>query len=125
MDLGEYLNKYLTDHDMSIRAFARICGISHTYITNIVNGKTGRGTKPVLTYPKLKQIAKGMGVDIKDFLAEIDVDIKVEEPKTPTTENDDGSNDLFTEIYNKFNQLPDDDREYIVSLINRLLNKED
>ena len=125
MDLGEYLNKYLTDHDMSIRAFARVCGISHTYITNIVNGKTGRGTKPVLTYPKLKQIAKGMGVDIKDFLAEIDVDIKVEEPKNPTTENSDGNNALFAEMYSNFNQLPPEDREYIVGLINRLLHKGD
>ena len=53
------------------------------------------------------------------------VDELINGKKNPTTENDDGSSDLFTEIYNKFNQLPDDDREYIVSLINRLLNKED
>lgn len=76
MELSEYLNRYLTEHDMSIREFARNCGISHTYIANIVNGKTGRGTKPVLSYDKLKQIAKGMGTSIDDFLAEIDVDIK-------------------------------------------------
>ena len=76
MELNEYLNKYLVDHDMSIREFAKRCDISHTYIANIVNDKTGRGTRPVLSYQKLKQIAKGMGVDINDFLAEIDVDIK-------------------------------------------------
>lgn len=122
MELGEYINNYLKAHDMSIRAFAKICGISHTYITNIVNGKTGRGTKPVLTYPKLKQIAKGMGVDIKKFLAEIDVDIKVEEQKNPTTENGDGNDALFAEMYSNFNQLPQEDKEYVVGLINRLLN---
>lgn len=76
MELNEYLNKYLTEHDMSIREFAKRCDISHTYVANIVNDKTGRGTRPVLSYQKLKQIAKGMGVDINDFLAEIDVDIK-------------------------------------------------
>ena len=76
MELNEYLNKYLIENDMSFREFAKKCGISHTYIANIVNDKTGRGTRPVLSYQKLKQIAKGMGVDINDFLAEIDVDIK-------------------------------------------------
>lgn len=76
MELNEYLNKYLIGHDMSIREFAKKCGISHTYIANIVNDKTGRGTRPVLSYQKIKQIARGMGVDINDFLAEIDVDIK-------------------------------------------------
>jgi hypothetical protein len=66
-----------------------------------------------------------MGVDIKDFLAEIDVDIKVEEPKNPTTANGDGNDALFAEMYSNFNQLPPEDREYIVGLINRLLHKGD
>lgn len=81
MELGDYINQYLLEHNLSYRQFAKMTGISHTYIANIVNGKTGRGTKPVLTLLKLKQLADGMGIDFTDFLSEIDVDVDLRESK--------------------------------------------
>ena len=72
--------------------------------------------KRKVNYEMLLKLSEALDCSVADILGK---------QKTPTTENDDGSNDLLTEIYNKFNQLPDDDREYIVCLINRLLNKED
>ena len=80
MTLGEYINNYLIEHDMSIREFARLADISHTYVSYIVNGKTGRGTKPVLTIDKYKQIARAMNMDVNDLLAAVDVDIAIKEP---------------------------------------------
>ena len=76
MELGEYLNRYLNEHNLSFREFGKLSNISHTYIANIVNGQTSRGNKPVLSYKKLKQIASGMGKDIDELLAEVDVDIE-------------------------------------------------
>jgi transcriptional regulator with XRE-family HTH domain len=43
MTLGEYVNNYINEHDMSIRKFASLAGVSHSYISNIINGKTARG----------------------------------------------------------------------------------
>ena len=76
MDLGEYLNQYLNEHNLSIRKFAERAGISHSYIAYIVNGKTSRGQKPVLTIDKLKQISSAMGMDVNDLIAAIDADIQ-------------------------------------------------
>ena len=75
MEIGEYINNYLIDHDLSFRQFGRMSGISQAYIANIVNGKTSRGNKPVLSFRKLKQIATAMGMDINQFLREVDVDV--------------------------------------------------
>ena len=89
MTLGEYINNYLIEHDMSIREFARLADISHTYVSYIVNGKTGRGTKPVLTIDKYKKIARAMNMDVNDLLAAVDVDIAIKEPddNMPQREN--------------------------------------
>ena len=89
MTLGEYINNYLIEHDMSIREFARLADISHTYVSYIVNGKTGRGTKPVLTIDKYKKIARAMNMDVNDLLATVDVDIAIKEPadNMPEREN--------------------------------------
>ena len=76
MDLGEYLNQYLNEHNLSIRKFAEKAGISHSYIAYIVNGKTSRGQKPVLTIDKLKQISSAMGVDVNELIAAVDADIQ-------------------------------------------------
>lgn len=76
MDLGEYLNQYLNEHNLSMRKFAEQSGISHSYIAYIVNGKTSRGQKPVLTIDKLKQISVAMGIDVNELLAVVDTDIQ-------------------------------------------------
>ena len=76
MDIGEFINKYLNEHDLSFRQFGRMSGISHAYIANIVNGKTSRGTKPVLSLKKIKQIANAMGMGVDEFLNAVDVDIE-------------------------------------------------
>lgn len=75
MGIGEYINKYLTEHGLSFRQFGRMSGISHAYIANIVNGKTSRGNNPVLSIKKLKQIANAMGMDVNQLLREVDVDV--------------------------------------------------
>jgi len=103
MELGDYINQYLLEHNLSYRQFAKMTGISHTYIANIVNGKTGRGTKPVLTLLKLKQLADGMGIDFNDFLSEIDVDVDLRESKPSRSD-----------IFETIESLPTAIRELVV-----------
>lgn len=106
------LKELREERNFKMTQMAKFLGIPYT--TYVGYEKSER----TLHSEVLKDLSQKLGVSIDYILCRTD-------EKNPTTENDDGSNDLFTEIYNKFNQLPDDDREYIVSLINRLLNKED
>lgn len=95
---------------MTMKELGKKVGVTEAAIGYYETGKR------LINYEMLLKLSEALDCSVADILGY---------EKNPTTENDDGSSDLFTEIYNKFNQLPDDDREYIVSLINRLLNKED
>ena len=125
MTLGEFINTYITEHKISRRAFARLTGLSVTYISYLINGETQRGLAPVPSIDTYKVCAKAMGLDTDELVRMVDDDIAWGQQKNPTTANGDGNDALFAEMYSNFNQLPPEDREYIVSLINRLLHKGD
>lgn len=129
MKLGEIVKDYRTRNHLTMQEFADRCDLSKGFISMLEKGQHPQSIRKLVpSLDTVGKIATGMGMDVNALIDMLDDDFIISvggQQKTPTTENDDGSNDLFTEIYNKFNQLPDDDREYIVSLINRLLNKED
>ena len=68
MTLGEYINAYCREHNMSMREFAKMAGISHAYISMIVNGKTPRGNAPTPSIDKYKAIASAMGITLHQLL---------------------------------------------------------
>lgn len=60
--LGDYIRKQR--NGMSLRTFAKKCGVSHTHIDSIEKGVDPRTRKPVrVTTETVKKIADGMGVD--------------------------------------------------------------
>lgn len=75
MSLGEYINQYLNERNMSMREFAKKAGVSHTYITYLINGKTQRGTPLRPTFDKFKLIANAMGMDSDTLAGIVDEDI--------------------------------------------------
>ena len=75
MSLGEYLNQYLNEQNMSMREFAKKAGVSHTYITYLINGRTQRGTPLKPTFDKFKAIANAMGMDSDTLAGIVDDDI--------------------------------------------------
>ena len=90
MTLGECINNYLDEHDISMRKFAALAGVSHAYISNIVNGKTSRGNDPVPTLKVYKGIAKAMGIEVNELLSTIDGKITFGELKKLATFSDEG-----------------------------------
>lgn len=68
MTLGECINRYLVEHNMSMRTFASLAGVSHTYISYLVNGKTPRGSEMIPTIDKYEAIARAMGMDVNSLL---------------------------------------------------------
>jgi transcriptional regulator with XRE-family HTH domain len=114
VDLGEYLNQYLNEHNLSIRKFAEKAGISHSYIAYIVNGKTSRGKKPVLTIDKLKQISSAMGMDVNELIASVDADIQW--PGRPE------AHDLTSEewdLVQRFRRADARDRDHVKYILDR------
>ena len=57
MKLGEIIKSYISEHDISVREFARKSNLSNTYISNIVNGSDKKPSLDVLG-----KIAKAMGL---------------------------------------------------------------
>ena len=58
-----------------MRQFAKSADISHSYISYIINGKTPRGTKPVLTMDKYIKIANAMGMSVNELFDKVDTDV--------------------------------------------------
>jgi len=72
MTLGECINLYLQEHNMSMRAFATKCGISHAYISHIVSGRPHQQGTPAPSITVYRAIANGMGIDVGDLIAMVD-----------------------------------------------------
>lgn len=73
MKLGDLIVKYRTDHGMSQRQFANICGLSNGYVSMLEKGKNPATNRPVTpTIPQLKKMANGMGMTLMELLDQVD-----------------------------------------------------
>lgn len=121
MTLGECINNYLNEHKMSMRKFASLAGVSHAYISNIVNGKTSRGNNPVPSIDVYRGVAKAMGISVETLISMVDDKIAWgERKKEPILITKDGheidevefnalvyaiTHELSPELYPKFKQF--------------------
>ena len=85
MKLGDLIARYRSDHSMSQRQFANICGLSNGYVSMLEKGKNPATNKPVTpTIPQLKKIAGGMGMTLMDLLDQVDdMPIDISELEVP------------------------------------------
>lgn len=89
MTLGECINNYINEHDLSMRKFATLSGVSHAYISNIVNEKTSRGNAPVPSIDVYRGVAKAMGIDVETLISMVDDKIAWgEQKRIPVTLGD-------------------------------------
>lgn len=113
MTLGEIINRYRADHDMSMRAFARASGLSVTYISSLENGVTQRGNRPTPSLETYRAIAKAMGMDIDTLLRAIDDNVKI----MPTISDEHKLSPRKQELFDLIDSLPDDKVEAILRLL--------
>mgnify|MGYP002750313270 CR=1 FL=1 len=79
--LGEYVNQYRTEHNLSLRDFAKLAEISHTHIDSIEKGVDYRTGKPVrITNETIQKLAKALHAD-ESYLFELSIG------RTPSSEN--------------------------------------
>lgn len=77
MTLGEFIKNYIDEHDISIRSFASLVGMSPQQISNIIKG-TGNNGKPMSsTMSTYKKIAEALGFDEQAFLLVLNDSVRV------------------------------------------------
>lgn len=124
MTLGEIVQKYRGEHDVSQRQFAISCGLSNGYISMLeknVNPKTGLPL--VSSLPAYKKIADAIGISLNELLTKIDdspieVTEEDEQIQTPTVNLDSGRMREFGELFEK---LPFEKQALILHQIKEFL----
>ena len=86
MILGDLIKQYRNNKGMSLRDFAKQCGLSHTYISALEKNIDPRTGKPIApTLDTVKYLSKGMNMSIEDILKILDDEqefkIKEDAPK--------------------------------------------
>jgi transcriptional regulator with XRE-family HTH domain len=70
--LGEKIKAYRDEHKLSLREFAELCGVSHSYIDKLEKGVDQRSGKPVEpTLDVIEKIASAMGLTLGQLLTQI------------------------------------------------------
>lgn len=73
MYLGDLIKEYRTIHKLSLRDFAKQCGLSHTYISALEKNIDARTGKPIApTLDTVKYVSRGMNMSIEDILKVLD-----------------------------------------------------
>ena len=124
MNIGDYINQYLQDKNLSQRQFAKQSGLSNGYISmliNKVNPKTGKPLTPSLT--ALLSLSKGMGISLDKFLQEIDditIDISSNSLSQLLGKETSSIDNEFLQI---LSTLSDEDKEWLLDVIKSVIDR--
>ena len=69
MTIGEIIETYQREHNMSERAFAKACGLSHTQVNSLKKGKTSNGKKFSPSVDTIRKVAEAMGMTPQEILS--------------------------------------------------------
>ena len=94
MTLGEYVKQYRQMHGMSQREFAKISGLSNTYVSYLERGYSGHGqiiAPSIETYQAIARATNCTAQDLLDYL-----DDEKEESPPPLVNDDEELTELLT-----------------------------
>lgn len=113
MKLKDILKTYRESHGLSMRDFARKCGLSNAYISILESGihpRTGKALTP--TFHTLSKIATAMGMRVDDLFAMLNSDEMI----SLSNESDFTESEILipeiAEVAAGFDKLPITDFEY-------------
>lgn len=111
MKIGEILRNYREEHGYSLREFAKLSGVSNSYLSMLESGRHPRSGRPIVpTLTKLNQIAAAMGIRVDDLIANMDdtpVRFDDEEPAFRLSS-------LEKDIITRFRLLPDGEKNMLL-----------
>ncbi len=104
MRIGEWINSYRTENQLSMADFAKKAGVSKAYVGFLEKGTVNPTTK------MLSKIANALGMTLQEFMASVDDDDIITIPATsdllPLTADEES-------LLSKYRRL-DDRRQYAV-----------
>ncbi len=120
MKLGEFIEKYRAEHDLSQRQFALKCGLSNGYISLLekgINPSTGKPITPTLQ--QLDKLARGLDTTVSRLIDAVD-DIPVE-LQVVTSECPSALTHREKTLLHKFNKLNNWGQEKTIAYVDDLL----
>lgn len=80
MRIGEIIKKYRDEHSMTLRDFAGKCGMSHSYIAMLEEGKNSKTGEPMTpTLSTLKKISAALDISLNELMTiSDDMPVKLE-----------------------------------------------
>ena len=124
MRVGEIINKYLKDNDMSQRQFAKKCGLSNGYISMLIKNTNTHSEKPIVpSLTSLLAVSKALEITI-DQLFEMADDIQIDmsyAKNLPTSKRGSRRTDEFIEL---FNMLTPEQQSIVISQIKGILSNQ-
>lgn len=86
MKIGEVVQQYRESHNLSLREFAKRCGLSHVVVSFIEKGERSSGEPYLPKFDTVRKLARGMGTSAENLIAncdDFDLDISVGPEETP------------------------------------------
>lgn len=69
MKLREIIKQYRLDHSLTLRDFASKCGMSHSYIAMLEDGKNSKTGQPMMpTFSTLQKIAQALDLTVGELI---------------------------------------------------------
>ena len=90
MRIGEFVEKYREEHDMSQREFARRANLSNVIIGFLEKGVRTNGEKYMPKFDTIRKVARAMGMTSEALISQcddFDIDISVGMEETPLIED--------------------------------------
>lgn len=73
MTLGQIIKQYRTEHHLSQRQFAILCGVSNGYISMLEEGKNPKTHEPIIpSLMTLKKLASAMAMTLDELMIAAD-----------------------------------------------------
>lgn len=85
-NVGKFIKKERIKKELSLRQFAELCNLSHSYIDKIEKGKDPRNNKPIYpTIDSLEKIAHALNYTLEEFLRKTGYipDVSAEDKNNP------------------------------------------
>lgn len=134
MTLGEMIQEYRREKDISQRQFAIACSLSNGYIAMLERGINPKTNQPIVpTIIALKKIATGMGMSLSDLITKADdMQVSLLEEDTieefkkifaPTEDEDEYVDRLDLEIATLILNLSDEQKKEAINYLRYLADR--
>lgn len=124
MLLGEIVRQFRIEHEMSLGEFARMVGVSKTYISMLEkNFNTSTGKEIIPSATTVSNCAKAMGIPLDTLVSMLDPDQLVHFPSVTAPALSPEFSELEEQLISKFRKLDAENQEDVMDYIDLRLTK--